>query len=85
MDIKTGVYKHFKGGTVLVYGLAFSSENNEPLVLYVGMQDKTHHARPLNSFVEVVKFNNQNVNRFSLVEAIELNLNNEINKIISRY
>ncbi|MBX4211759.1 MAG: DUF1653 domain-containing protein [Candidatus Yanofskybacteria bacterium] len=35
MEIKTGIYQHYKGYMYLVLGVATHSESREPLVVYV--------------------------------------------------
>ena len=50
MEIKTGIYKHFKGGTVLVYGTETFSEDKSTLVKYIGLQNNELYARPADDF-----------------------------------
>lgn len=71
MELKTGIYQHFKGGTVLVIGLSASSDDNQR-VLYIGMQDKTFHDRPLSEFLGTTVKDGKEIQRFSLVEPIEI-------------
>ena len=52
--MKTGVYIHFKGGTVLVYDIA-ETVSGEKTVSYYGLQDHCRHTRLLSSFNEKVK------------------------------
>ncbi len=55
-SVKPGIYRHFKGGTVRVLKLAtHSDDKEEPLVVYVGIQNGEFCARPLSSFNEIVK------------------------------
>ena len=76
--IQTGIYRHFKGGTVFVYGTAESSENDEVLVLYFGLQDKKHHARPYKSFMGNIEKNGQKYNCFTLEQNIDFSVDNQI-------
>jgi len=76
--IQTGIYRHFKGGTVFVYGTAESSENDEVLVLYIGMQDKKHHARPYKSFTESVEKDGKTFNRFTLEKPVNFSVDKKI-------
>ena len=55
MEILTGkVYKHFKGGYVLVLGIAKHSDREENLVIYKGLGNGKLYARPIESFCEMV-------------------------------
>lgn len=40
MEIKSGVYRHYKGDYYLVLGLARHSETEEEMVVYVGLIQK---------------------------------------------
>lgn len=53
--IKPGVYKHFKGGYVLVMCEAKHSDRDENVVVYLGLNNGKYYARPVESFVEMVK------------------------------
>jgi len=73
LEIKTGIYKHFKGKKSLVIGVAEHSDGSSYLVIYKGLEDNKFHARPYESFIEKVKDSNNNlVPRFTLVEEINL-------------
>jgi len=52
--VKNGIYKHFKGGEVLVFGVANTPEDSLD-VLYRGMQNGKIYARPIESFLDEVK------------------------------
>lgn len=52
--IKTGIYRHYKGITVKVLGIARHSETLEPLVAYVHMDTGELWVRPFDMFFEVV-------------------------------
>lgn len=57
MDIKPGIYKHFKGGKYKVIGVAKHSETLENLVVYEALYDnKTSKlwVRPAAMFLENV-------------------------------
>lgn len=69
-DIKTGVYKHYKGGLYCVIGLSTHSESLEPMVIYY------HYNEPDKLWVGPASMWNNLVNgtpRFSFVsdEPIE--------------
>ena len=73
MDIINGkVYKHFKGGCVLVLSVAKHSDREEKLVIYKGLNNGKIYARPIESFIEtVVNENGESVTRFSLATERE--------------
>ena len=73
MELKTGIYQHFKGGTVLVVDLSASSDGNQR-VLYIGLQDKTFHDRPLDEFLDKTIRDGKEIQRFTLIEPIEITL-----------
>ena len=49
------VYKHYKGGFVLVLATASHSDNGEIEVVYKGLNNGKFYARPLESFVDTIK------------------------------
>ncbi len=53
-NIRIGIYKHFKGGSINVLFIAKHSDNKENLVIYQGLENKQYYARPLSSFLEQV-------------------------------
>lgn len=55
MEIKEGIYKHFKGKFVYVHFVAKHSDREESLVVYKGLNDGGHFARPVESFLEMVE------------------------------
>lgn len=81
MKLETGIYKHFKGGTVLVIGLSASSDDKQR-VLYIGMQDKTFHDRPLDEFLDMTIRDNKEIQRFTLVEPIEITSDTILNNYV---
>ena len=54
-EIKEGIYKHFKGKFVYVKFIAKHSDREELLVVYEGLNDGGHFARPVESFLEMVE------------------------------
>lgn len=62
-----GIYEHYKGTKVKVVGLGFHSENLEPLVFYIHLQDGVMWARPQKMFLENIKINNKKVIRFKKI------------------
>ena len=81
MEILNGrVYKHFKGGYVLVLSTAKHSDRDEIEVVYKGLNNGKIYARPMESFVEIVKnAEDKEVSRFQLAtdEEVEQILSKE--------
>ena len=73
--IKNGLYKHFKGGEVFVFGTAKTPEGSFD-VLYYGMQNGEIYARPIESFLDETKnAEGETVQRFVLIsEENDMNL-----------
>ena len=74
MEILNGrVYKHFKGGYVLVLSTAKHSDRDEIEVVYKGLNNGKIYARPIESFVEMVAGHNSDMQpRFSLASDEEV-------------
>ncbi len=73
MEIKTGIYKHFKGRESLVIGVAKHSDSNSDLVIYKGLQDGNLYARPYESFIEkVTDENGKEFPRFKLIKELDI-------------
>lgn len=69
MNIKSGVYKHFKGGYVSVLFMAKHSDRDEHLVVYQGLNNGKYYARPVESFEEIVETSlGEKVGRFVSAE-----------------
>ena len=68
-NLKLGKYKHYKGHTVIVYGVANHSETLEELVVYRHIEDTESHfwIRPLQMFLETVTVNGKVIPRFAFV------------------
>ncbi len=84
MEIKTGIYKHFKGGTVLVYGTEAFSEDKSTLVKYIGLQNKELYARPASDFCGFKEIDGKQVPRFALVKEVKIDLQQFLNEIIEQ-
>ena len=74
MEIINGkIYRHFKGGYVLVISTAKHSDRDEIEVVYKGLNNGKIYARPIDSFKQVVTNENGNqVPRFELASKKEV-------------
>ncbi len=67
--LKTGLYRHYKGGEYAVYEVACHSETGEQLVVYRPLYgERKLWVRPLSMFTESVDQNGTKVPRFALIE-----------------
>ena len=67
--VKTGFYRHFKGGRYEVIGLAKHSETLEEMVVYRALYgDGGLWVRPAAMWNEMVEHNGKTVRRFTLEE-----------------
>lgn len=72
-EVKPGIYKHFKGKFCEVICTAKHSDRDELLVVYKGLNDGGHFARPIESFLETVTDSNGNpVKRFEIATEEEV-------------
>lgn len=63
-----GRYRHFKGGEYEVIGVARHSETHEPLVVYRPLyNDSGLWVRPVEMFLETVRYNDETVPRFTYI------------------
>lgn len=75
LKIPTGIYQHYKGPKYEVLGQAQHSETEEVLVIYRALYgDYGLWVRPLSMFQERVIVNDENISRFQLIEAQEIQL-----------
>ena len=66
--IQAGVYRHYKGNTYQVIGIAKHSETEEDLVVYRALYGTFGlWVRPLDMFCEKVKKGGEIVPRFELI------------------
>ena len=71
-ELQPGLYRHYKGGTYQVIGVARHSETDEQLVVYRCVYDNySLWVRPLAMFLETVLVDGRTVPRFELVDATE--------------
>ena len=69
MDIKPGIYQHFKGNRYQVIGLASHSETMEPMVVYRALYgEQGLWVRPAAMWNEIVDKANYHGPRFQFVE-----------------
>lgn len=75
LKIQTGIYQHYKGPKYEVLGQAQHSETEEVLVMYRALYgDFGLWLRPLSMFQERVTVEGENIPRFRLIEAQEIQL-----------
>ena len=68
--ITPGVYRHYKGNTYEVLGVAQHSETRERLVVYRSVKDYSEiWVRPYDMFVEHVDVNGEVQPRFTRIEG----------------
>ncbi len=72
MDIKPGIYSHYKTGNKhKVHFVAKHSETLEDMVVYEALYNNEKSkfwVRPAKMFEEIVEFNGQKVPRFKLIK-----------------
>lgn len=69
--IKTGIYRHFKGGRYEVIGVAKHSESLEEMVVYRALYGEGGlWVRPASMWNEWVEKDGKKVLRFTLEEAL---------------
>ncbi|KAF1054700.1 MAG: hypothetical protein GAK43_00742 [Stenotrophomonas maltophilia] len=70
MTLQIGLYRHYKGQSYRVLGLARHSETDEALVVYQALYGECGlWVRPLSMFTEAVEVDGERVPRFALVRA----------------
>ena len=72
LNIKQGIYRHFKGNKYYILGVAQHSEDGSTLVVYRPMYGAGDlWVRPAEMFLETVELNGQQVPRFDFLEQVE--------------
>lgn len=71
MQLKLGIYRHFKGMECQAIGIARHSETLEDMVVYRELKDGTLWVRPLAMFVEEVEKDGYKGPRFVWVREKE--------------
>ena len=70
MNIKKGIYRHFKGKLYNVLEVAKHSETMEEYVVYKALYgEEGIWVRPLDMFTETIVRDGQEIKRFELVQA----------------
>ncbi|MBL4856089.1 MULTISPECIES: DUF1653 domain-containing protein [unclassified Idiomarina] len=68
MNIKPGIYEHYKGGRYRVINIARHSETEEWMVLYQPLYGEQElWVRPFDMFVETVNIDGNDVPRFRFI------------------
>ena len=68
MNIKQGIYRHFKGNRYHILGVARHSEDGSNLVVYRPLYGAEGlWVRPVEMFLETVELNGQQVPRFEFL------------------
>ncbi|MBI4018482.1 MAG: DUF1653 domain-containing protein [Candidatus Aenigmarchaeota archaeon] len=65
--VRTGTYKHFKGGIYEVIGTARHTETMEELILYRDLKKSKLWVRPKDMFFQKVVANGKELPRFEFV------------------
>ena len=66
------IYEHYKGTKVKVLGECFHSETEEPMVIYMHLEDGATWVRPKQMFLENVKIKGKNIERFKKIKQTVL-------------
>jgi hypothetical protein len=67
--IQTGLYRHYKGNTYQVIGIAKHSETEEDLVVYRALYGECGlWVRPLDMFCEKIEVGGTLIPRFELIQ-----------------
>ena len=86
-NVTSGIYKHFKGGYVLVLFTAKHSDRDEVEVVYKGLNNGKFYARPLTYFLETVtNESGEVVPRFTIApldEVTDFMMDKEVLELLS--
>lgn len=68
MQIKSGLYRHYKGNLYQVIGVARHTETSDYLVVYQALyDDKDLFVRPIKMFTEFVEYEEKIIPRFQFL------------------
>ena len=68
LEMKKGIYEHYKGNRYQVVGIALHSETLEEMVVYKALYgEEKLWVRPVSMWDELVEKDGENVPRFKLV------------------
>lgn len=81
-DIKSGLYKHFKGYNYFVISTAIDSENEAPFVLYSPENEKKLWIRPLEMFSSEVETPDGKKPRFEYLRELKENEKQSLKQLI---
>lgn len=71
MEVKKGIYQHYKGKKYEVLGIAKHSETLEDMVIYKALYENSlsnFWVRPLKMWNEKIEINGKTVKRFELIK-----------------
>ena len=74
IDIKKGIYRHYKGKEYEVLGIAKLEETLEDLVIYKPLYEQSlcdYWVRPIANFLEEVKWEGKKMKRFEFIKKIQ--------------
>jgi len=73
MNLKPGLYRHYKGNDYYVFQVAHHSETREPLAVYQCLYgDYSWWVRPLSMFTETVEIGGEAIPRFQFVRELSV-------------
>lgn len=71
MNLKSGLYRHYKGNNYYVFQIAHHSETREALVVYQCLYgDYSWWVRPLSMFTETVEIGGEAIPRFQFIREL---------------
>ena len=73
MEVKPGIYQHYKGNKYRVIGVAKHSESLEDMVVYEPLYDNKMAklwVRPLEMFLGEVEINDEKIPRFKYIGEV---------------
>ncbi len=71
MNVKPGLYRHYKGNDYFVFEVACHSETRESMVVYRCLYgDYSWWVRPLDMFIESVELAGEAIPRFRFIKSL---------------